>query len=124
MTYSRTLRTLVVDDNFYNRDVCILALNHVGFEVMEAENGRQALELLQHGKFDVILLDLAMPELDGVSVMKELQKLEYRDEMKVIVITAHSHMMTEMITHDADFVMYKPIDIEVFTQFLRRLKPT
>lgn len=114
-------KALVVDDNFYNRDLARLALDNVGFEVSEAENGRDALTKLQHDNFDLMVLDLAMPELDGVGVITEVRRHTRHNQMKIVVVTANAHM-ADSIEREADFVMYKPIDIAQFVTFLRRLK--
>ena len=112
---------LIVDDNFYNRDLCSLALNHLGILSAEAENGRIALELLSTQAFDLLLLDLAMPELDGRGVIQKLEEMGIRDNLTIVVITAHAHLASD-VEQLADFVMYKPIDIQLFTQFLQRLR--
>lgn len=112
---------LVVDDNYFNRDLCTLALEHVGYKVTEAENGVKALAVLDHQTFDLLVLDLAMPELDGASVIRRIreQKVHYR--MTIIVITANHHLATDEVGLSADYLMYKPIDIEEFARFATRL---
>lgn len=116
-----TNKVLVVDDNFYNRDLARLALENVGFSVTEAENGVQALQHLKREKYALLILDLAMPELDGHGVMAELRKTSEHSKMKIIVLTAHAHM-AEGLELQADFVMHKPIDINMFALLLERLK--
>lgn len=114
-------KALVVDDNFYNRDIARLALEDAGYDVVEAENGREALQYLDIEAFDLLILDLAMPKLDGVGVVTELRKKQHLNHMKIIIITAYSHM-ADGIEMDVDFVMYKPIDIVYFVSFIQRLK--
>ena len=123
MIDATTLNALIVDDNYYNRDLCALALNHLGIKHTEAENGREALELLTTQSFDLLLLDLAMPEVDGRTVIHRLVEMGLRDSLTIIIITAHSHLASD-IEDIADFVMYKPIDIQQFTQFVNRLQLT
>src|SRR5215510_1141581 len=89
----RTFATaLVVDDNFFNRDLCRMALEHVGYEVHEAEDGRNALSVLVRRSFDLLVLDLAMPDIDGLSVIREIVDQPKHKKMCILVITAHSHM--------------------------------
>ncbi len=118
MSDNRT--ALVIDDNFFNRDLCKLALNQIGYQVTEVKNGIEALKLLGNDTYDVMVLDLAMPEMDGITVMRELRDQTQHNMMLKIIVTAHSHM-TGIDLEDADFVMYKPIDINAFAQLLRRL---
>ena len=112
---------LIVDDNYYNRDLCSLALTHLGITHVEAENGKEALELLATQSFNLLLLDLAMPEIDGRAVVYQLIEMGIRESLTIIIITAHSHLAND-IEEIADFVMYKPIDIQQFTQFINRLQ--
>lgn len=114
---------LVCDDNFYNRDVCSLALQHVGYEVVEAENGREAINLLAQRQFDLLVLDLAMPEVDGIDVLRSINAQPGHRNLCVMVMTAHSHMAVhEDIEGRADYIIYKPIDVVDFSRLLERLK--
>lgn len=114
---------LVVDDNFFNRDLCKLALEHVGYRVMEAENGIEAVNLLKQHRYDLLLLDLAMPEMDGPSVIREVRQKMLHSRMCIVVMTANPHMaMHEEVELNADYVMYKPIDVVAFSKLLERLR--
>src|SRR5688572_8783465 len=106
-------KSLVVDDNYYNRDVARLALENAGYTVEEAEDGIEALQKLAQETYDLLILDLEMPELDGIGVLNEIRKANQHNHMKVIVVTAHPEM-TGDINVDVDYVMYKPIDIQIF----------
>ena len=66
-------RVLVVDDNRVNSLLLGRALEQQGLSVEFAENGRQALDLVGQGGFDLMLLDVEMPELDGYAVLAELK---------------------------------------------------
>lgn len=112
---------LVVDDNFFNRDLCTLALKHVGYQVEEAENGVDALKILARESFDLLILDLAMPEMDGLEVMKRLRAQPAHKNMAVIVMTANPHMATDSVFDTVDFMMNKPIDIDVFARIAQRI---
>lgn len=112
---------LIVDDNHYNRDLSALSLRHVGFQVMEAENGARALEILHQQNFDLMVLDLAMPELDGLTVLRQLRGMPNCESMCVVIMTANPHMLTDEVSDRADFIMHKPIDVMEFARFARRL---
>jgi two-component system, chemotaxis family, chemotaxis protein CheY len=116
-------KSLVVDDNFYNRDVARLALENAGYTVEEAENGIEALQKLSHATSDLLILDLEMPELDGIGVLNEIRKVPHHNQMKVIIVTAHPEMTGDITADEVDYVMYKPIDIQIFRVFLQRLRP-
>lgn len=114
-----TPTALVVDDNYFNRDLFKLALEHVGYVVLEAENGLIALNMLKESEFDLLVVDLAMPELDGVSLIRKIREGEGHERMIIVVVTANHHLATNEV--DADYVMYKPINIAEFAPFTQRL---
>lgn len=79
---------LVVDDNEANRDLLQRRLERQGYTVATAENGRQALEVLLENNFDVVLLDIMLPEMDGYEVLQRV-KADYRlQHIPVIMISA------------------------------------
>lgn len=80
-------RVLVVDDGEMNRRVLRAALAREGHETEEAPNGREALELLAHRSFDVVLLDLVMPEMDGFETLAAIKADDAFRHLPVIVIS-------------------------------------
>lgn len=68
------IKILVVDDDAHIREVVRFALAKAGFEVIEAGDGQKALELFRRTKPDLVVLDITMPELDGLAVCRELRK--------------------------------------------------
>lgn len=80
-------RVLVVDDGEMNRRVLRAALAREGHESQEAANGREALELLAHRSFDVVLLDLVMPEMDGFETLAAIKADDAHRHLPVIVIS-------------------------------------
>ena len=76
---------LIVDDNPEIREIINVLLGGEGFEVSEAENGAQALTLIEQQDFDLIILDIMMPELDGFSTCKEIRK---EKDIPVIMLSA------------------------------------
>jgi signal transduction histidine kinase len=78
----------VVDDNRLNRVRLQHDLNGQGFEVQQAEHGQQALELLREGAYDVVLLDILMPVMDGYQTLAEIKRDPALRDVPVIVISA------------------------------------
>lgn len=115
---------LIVDDNIYNRDLSALSLRHVGFQVEEAENGMRALELLAESRYDLMVLDMSMPEMDGGEVLRHVRELPNGMSLRVVIMTANPHMVTDEVNDRADYVMHKPIDVMEFARFARRLTET
>ena len=74
MTMMNKRRILVVDDDGAVRTLVRAVLEGAGYEVTTARDGRQAIELIAASDYDVVMLDVWMPKLDGVSVVQELRK--------------------------------------------------
>jgi signal transduction histidine kinase len=83
---------LVVDDNEGNRDVLSRLLHRQGYGVQTAVNGRQALEMMHAGAFDLVLLDIMMPEIDGYEVLERVKADERLRQIPVIMISALSEL--------------------------------
>jgi adenylate cyclase len=79
---------LVVDDGEINRDLLQRRLKKRGFGVQVAENGRQALQMIRSNNFDLVLLDIIMPEMDGYQVLEILKKDKELRRIPVIMISA------------------------------------
>lgn len=79
---------LVVDDNEMNRDLLLRRLGASGFQLASAENGKEALELMRQQSFDLVLLDIMMPIMDGYETLDAMQKDPLLKHVPVIMITA------------------------------------
>lgn len=82
-----TRRILLVDDEALMRAVWRLALSWLGYDVVEAENGPEALRLVRKQRPDLVLLDSMMPGMDGFAVCAELRRHEETAELPVIMMT-------------------------------------
>jgi|SRR5688572_7735280 DNA-binding NtrC family response regulator len=78
-------KILVIDDEPNVRTLLEMRLRHQGYEVLIADNGRKGLQLYRQEHPDVIVLDLRMPELDGVTVLKEIRGVDLKQP--VIILT-------------------------------------
>lgn len=105
-------RILVVDDYVVNRMQLKRSLEQQGHTVALAENGRQALKMLASLPFDVVLLDLLMPELDGFQVLEQMKRDSLQREIPVIVISALDEMASILrcIEMGATDYLPKPFD--------------
>lgn len=81
-------RLLIVDDNEMNRDLLLRRLGSSGYQLAAAENGKEALEIMQQQSFDLVLLDIMMPVMDGYETLEVMQKDEVLQRIPVIMITA------------------------------------
>jgi signal transduction histidine kinase len=105
-------RILVVDDNRINRLKLSMSLEQQGHSVALAENGQQALDLLKAEPFDVVLLDILMPDMDGYQVLQHLKDDPQLRDMPVIVISAldETDSAVRCIEIGAEDYLPKPFD--------------
>lgn len=103
---------LVVDDNRMNRFKLSRVLEQQGHTVALAENGRQALEMIRVQSFDLVLLDILMPEMDGYQVLEHLKRDSALRDIPVIVISALDEMgsVVRCIEMGAEDYLPKPFD--------------
>ena len=86
----RCLRVLLAEDNPVNQEVAATMLRRRGHEVDVAANGREAVEAARRGHYDVILMDIQMPELDGFGATHEIRALAGGAALPIIALTAHA----------------------------------
>jgi CheY-like chemotaxis protein len=113
---------LVIDDNTFNREVFRLALEASDYIVEEAQNGLEALTILAERTFDLAVIDLQMPFLNGGAVLNAIRLDSSHTRMKIIVATANPHMATQDVEMSSDYILYKPIDVHEFAILASRLK--
>ena len=109
---AQSSRILIVDDNASNRDVLERRLVREGHQVATATNGATALELVVGEKFDLILLDLIMPEMSGFEVLRRLKASEHTSHIPVIVISALDELdsVVRCIEAGAEDYLTKPFN--------------
>jgi adenylate cyclase len=104
---------LVVDDDVVSRKLLVRMLEQEGHEARTAENGREALELARADPPDVVLLDIVMPELDGISVLEAMKADSELQHVPVIMISAVDEL--ESVVHcieiGAEDYLPKPFDV-------------
>lgn len=83
-------RLLIVDDISDNRIILLRRFQRHGFEVVEADSGLKALELIDRQEFDLVLLDVMMPGIDGIETLKRIRSRKSASVLPVIMVTAKS----------------------------------
>ena len=79
------IKILVVDDEEYIRDVIVTYLDNEGYQTYQAEDGYEALDMLEKDKYDLMVLDIMMPEMDGFIL---LEKLDANKKIPTIILSA------------------------------------
>ncbi len=108
---SATPKILLVDDNDINRNVASSILSKSGCEVTEASSGHEAIKKLKKVHFDLVLMDIQMPDMDGVETTREIRKLNIPDLPPIIAMTAYSmeEDKEHFISEGMDDYISKPI---------------
>jgi len=106
---------LVVDDNEMNRDMLARRLTRIGLSVEVADGGNSGLEAILTGEFDLVLLDIMMPDMDGIEVLKRAREFYSQAELPIIMATAkdESKDIVEALKLGANDYVTKPLDFPV-----------
>jgi CheY-like chemotaxis protein len=86
----RSKRVLLVEDNMVNQEVALDLLGEVGLQIDLAENGQQAVERVQKQDYDLVLMDMQMPVLDGIGATRLIRALPGRASLPIIAMTANA----------------------------------
>ncbi|MDD4735349.1 MAG: ATP-binding protein [Kiritimatiellae bacterium] len=119
-----SLRILVAEDDSTNQLVIQNILRKYGYECDLVANGLQALEAVRRKTYDVVFMDIRMPELDGVRATREMERLGLRRRAGLIIgLTAHALQEDRQACLDAgmDEYLCKPVEPEVFQELLDRV---
>lgn len=100
-----------------------LELENLGYSVFEAENGEKAIEVAELENPDVILMDLSLPILDGISATHKIRAIDGLNNVPVIAVTAHQETDFREGAKAAGFAAYvtKPIDMKWLSELIRGL---
>jgi CheY-like chemotaxis protein len=105
---------LVAEDHEDSRDAMRTLLDAFGYRVVEAVNGRQAVELALAEKPDLILMDMMMPLMDGLQATREIRAAEALRGVPVIALTAMEGARDRVLAAGCDDLVTKPIDVRAF----------
>jgi len=121
---SRALEVLVAEDNHINRDVLCQMLEKLNCRVDVAVNGREAVDAVHARSYDVVLMDIQMPEMDGLEATRAIRRAEVGGPTRVTVVALTAHALQGQRDHceaaGMDEVLIKPITLEVLTTALAR----
>ncbi len=99
------------------------ALESAGYRTEIVLHGQVAVERLSNSRPDVVLLDLRLPVVSGIEILKIIRNDRRFDQTKIIVVSAHAYMV-EGLPAEPDFTLLKPISVEQLTKLVSRIKPS
>ncbi|HEV7684480.1 MAG TPA: response regulator [Pyrinomonadaceae bacterium] len=120
---SRDRTVLIVEDSDDARYFMRLALEQLGYIIVEAENGAKAVEVAELERPDIILMDLSLPIMDGLAATQKIRANDDLKEIPIIAVTAHQETDFRVGAKAAGFDAYvtKPIDIDFLSDLIRGL---
>ena len=80
----------MVEDNADNREILVFRLQQLGYEVLTASNGKEAVESAARSKPDLVLMDLRLPVMDGWQATRTLRQMDWGKSLPIIAVTAHA----------------------------------
>ncbi len=111
-------KILVADDEMSIRLLYSEELKEEGYEVYMASNGREALEIVEKIPLDLVILDIKMPEMDGIEALRQIK--EKRPDLPVILSTAYGEYRQDFATWASDEYLVKSSDLEDLKAVVRR----
>jgi len=108
---------LVVEDHLDSLELLSFVLKNLGYNVLEARNGKDALRIATTRQFDLLVTDLGLPEMDGFELVRRVRAVKRnQNNLKIVMLTAYDPADCAVGAVDAgcDIVLSKPIDIQRF----------
>jgi len=118
------MKILGIDDNEDLLSLCEIALSSEGHEYTGINSGSEGLQAIRDKKFDVVLLDLSMPEFSGVDVIDALAKEGIIKKQKIVIFTASSATEKEygpLLEKGAHSIIKKPLDIDELLETVKKI---
>jgi CheY-like chemotaxis protein len=115
-------KLLLVDDNMTNCYLTQLHLNAQGFDVEIATDGRQAIEKVRQDKFDLILMDISMPDMDGIEATKRIRELEQGVDLPIIAFSAFNDVEKQFNLKEIGIsnILHKPAEISEIKNIIKQ----
>lgn len=120
------MRVVIADDNWDFNEVLFNFLEERKEEVQvvgRAYNGNEAIKLTKETEPDILLLDIIMPQLDGLGVLEKIRLMDMEKYPKVIMLTAfgHEYVTQKAVELGAEYYILKPFDLEVLVERMRQI---
>ncbi len=115
-------KILIVEDEQHQRELYAMELQEEGYDVDQAANGKEAVDKVKANKYDCVVLDIRMPEMDGIEA---LGKILSRDKkVPIIIYTAYSNYKSNFMTWTADAYITKSSNLKELKDKIKELVAT
>lgn len=114
---------LVVEDSLTDREILSSCLLHCGMNVLTAESAEEATAKLKTYRFDVVILDVVLPDRSGFEVCREIKSNEATRQIPVVICSTKSGKLNQRwgMKHGANAYLVKPVDLDELVQTVRGL---
>ena len=113
-------RILIVDDAAFMRMRCKKLLTQCGYDVIEASSGSQAVEVYRDDRPDMVLMDITMPDMDGLSALKEIRAIDADARVAMATAMGQQSMVMEALKAGAKDFVIKPFDQDRVLEAVKR----
>jgi CheY-like chemotaxis protein len=112
---------LIVEDQSDSRNFMKVLIESYGCEVIEATDGEEAVQLAHYGKPNLILMDISMPEMDGLTATKIIRETLDKNKMPIIAVTAHGKALNKLLLEaGCNGIVDKPVDFNTLQLVIER----
>ncbi len=120
---SSTKNVLIAEDSSVIQNLARKILEFQNFKITAVKNGEQVLQLLDKEPFDIVLLDINMPVMDGIECVQAIRENEVTKDLPVVAITGNARNYTEEEYKDAGFneVLMKPLNFDMLVKVVKEL---
>lgn len=117
------MKVLIVDDNQFAREGIIqyLCISGLSINIDEACNGMQAKEKASNNNYDIILLDISMPDISGIEVLKHIRSIDKNVKVIITSVVATDFQMQNAKKEGVDDFLPKPIDMEKLIEWINSI---
>lgn len=116
----KNIKILLAEDNIINQRVAQTIFKNLGYEITIAQNGKDCVEKIKESKFDIIFMDIMMPEKDGLEATAEIRSLGFNLPIVAMTANAREEDKTKAFNSGMNYYLAKPVRIEEIKEVLIR----